>query len=203
MLHSDTLFSALTIAADRLGFLSEWLAATAEAAEPAVRVGSGYPFVGRTLLAPAPKHVWPPSAASKVRWEAARFVPLQIVPRLLAYETLKEDRWAVDPVSECVLPIEKFGEVTPPFRVKMRHTAAVDRVSNVSGEAGTTACLEFAEGAGMWCPVQCTQDWQDRAQSLFRFVADNGLGGERSLGWGRSASPEFEALPSAAYDRIR
>src|SRR3954452_21936274 len=111
VLHSDTLFSALTLAADRLGFLSEWLGATAEAAEPAVRIGSGYPFVGRTLLAPAPKHVWPPVSTSKVRWQAARLVPLQIIPRLLAYETLKEDRWAVDPISQCVLPIEKFGEV--------------------------------------------------------------------------------------------
>jgi CRISPR-associated protein Csm4 len=197
VLHSDTLFSALTIAADKLGFMAEWLAATAEAQEPAVRAGSGFPFVGRTLLAPAPKHVWPPAAASKVRWQAAKLVPLQVIPRLLSYESLKEDRWAVDPASECVLPVEKFGEVSPPFRVRMRQTAAVDRISNVSTEVATTACLEFADGAGMWCPVFCAPEWRDRVQTLFRFLADAGIGGERSLGWGRSAAPEFEPLPAS------
>lgn len=196
VLHSDTLFSALTIAAGKLGFIADWLAATAEAQEPAVRVGSGFPFVGRTLLAPAPKHVWPPAAASKVRWQAAKLVPLQVIPRLLSYESLKEDRWAVDPASECVLPIEKFGEVSPPFRVRIRQTAAVDRISNVSTDVATTACLEFADGAGMWCPVLCAPEWRDRVQALFRFIADAGIGGERSLGWGRSATPDFDSLPS-------
>ena len=197
VLHSDTLYSALTIAADHLGFLSEWLGATAEAEEPVVRVGSAFPFVGRTLLAPAPKHVWPPQSSGRVRWKSARFVPLHVAPRLLAYEALKEDRWAVDPVSESVLPVEKFGEVNPPFRVAMRRTAAVDRLSGASSDASSTACLEFAEQAGMWCPVICPEDWRERVQALFRYIADAGVGGERSSGWGRAAAPEFEPLPSA------
>src|SRR5690349_14003982 len=69
VLHSDTLYSALTIAAGQVGILPEWLGATAEAAEPVVRVASAYPFVGRTLLAPAPKHVWPPTTAGRTRWK--------------------------------------------------------------------------------------------------------------------------------------
>jgi CRISPR-associated protein Csm4 len=197
VLHSDTLYSALTIAADQLGFLREWLAATADADQPAVRVSSAFPFVGRSLLAPAPKHVWPPAGAGKVRWEAARFVPLQLLARLHAYESLKEDRWAVDPVSECLLPIEKFGEVIPPFRVAMRRTAPVDRLSHVSAESSSTACLEFAEGAGMWCAVECEEEWSARVQAFFRWIADTGVGGERALGWGRSELPEFDALPAA------
>ena len=197
VLHSDTLYSALTIAAERIGILAEWLAATAEATTPDVRVGSAFPFVGRTLLAPAPKHVWPPLSgpSTRTRWKAARFVPLQVVPRLLAYESLKEDRWAVDPVSEAVLPVEKFGEITPPFRVAMRRTAAVDRLTGVSGEPASTACLEFGENSGFWCAVFCAPEWRARTQSLFRLVADAGIGGQRSLGWGRSAAPEFEDLP--------
>ncbi|HYI97257.1 MAG TPA: type III-A CRISPR-associated RAMP protein Csm4 [Bryobacteraceae bacterium] len=203
VLHSDTLYSALTIASRQLGMLSEWLGATAEAKEPAVRVGSAFPFTGRTLLAPAPRHVWPPASSSKIRWKAARFVPLQVVPRLLAYESLKEDRWAVDPISEAVLPVEKFGEVTPPFRIGYRRTAIVDRISGVSHEAAELACLEFSEGSGMWCPVLCSSEWTDRVKSLFRFIADAGVGGERSSGWGKSAVPEFEPLPSALTTSTR
>ena len=197
VLHSDTLYSALTIAARQLGMLSEWLAATAESTEPVVRVGSAFPFTGRTLLAPAPKHVWPPASSGKVRWKAARFVPLQVIPRLLGYESLKDDRWAVDPISESVLPVEKFGEVTPPFRIGYRRRAVVDRLTGVSHEAAELACLEFTEGSGMWTPVLCSDEWTDRVKSLFRFIADAGVGGERSSGWGKSAAPEFEPLPSA------
>ena len=197
VLHSDTLYSALTLAAQHIGILPEWLSVTAEAAQPVVRVASAFPFVGRTLLAPAPRHVWPPAASGRTRWKAARFVPLHMVPRLFAYEPLKEDRWAVDPVSEAVLPVEKFGEVNPPYRVTMRRTAAVDRITGVSAEPASTACLEFSENAGWWCAVFCPAEWTMRLQSLFRFIADAGIGGERSLGWGRSATPEFEDLPGA------
>lgn len=197
VLHSDSLYSALTIAAEQLGMLPDWLAATAEASQPEIRVSSAFPFIGRSLLAPAPRHVWPPAVAGKIRWEAARLVPVQLLPRLHAYESLKEERWAVDPVSECLLPVEKFGEVSPPFRIAMRRTAAVDRVSHLSVESVSTACLEFAEGAGMWCAVECSDDWCVRTQSLFRWLADAGIGGERSIGWGRAAEPEFDSLPSA------
>ncbi|HYP16544.1 MAG TPA: hypothetical protein VEQ65_04985, partial [Opitutus sp.] len=203
-MHSDTLYSALTIAAKQIGILDEWLGVTAQAAEPVVRVGSAFPYVGRTLLAPAPRHVWPPASgsAARTRWKAARLVPIHVVPRLLAYESLKEDRWAVDPVSEAVLPVEKFGEVTPPFRVTTRRTAAVDRVTGVSGEAASVACLEFADNAGMWCAVFCPDEWRARVQSLFRFTADAGVGGERSLGWGASAEPLFEELPAALTSQV-
>ena len=66
----------------------------------------------------------------------------------------------------------------------------------MSGESASTACLEFAEGAGMWCAVECSEEWRTRTQSLFRWLADTGIGGERSIGWGRSAEPEFDSLPA-------
>src|SRR3989337_2197297 len=70
VLHSDTLYSALTIAAEQIGIPPEGLGAPAEAAEPLVRVASAFPFVGRTLLCPAPRHVWPPTASGRTRWKA-------------------------------------------------------------------------------------------------------------------------------------
>ena len=49
----------------------------------------------------------------------------------------------------------------------------------------------------MWCAVECSDEWSARVQSLFRWIADTGVGGERALGWGRSETPEFDALPAA------
>ena len=79
VLHSDTLYSALTIAADRLGLLAEWAFGYSRGDSTRCSRISAFPFIGRSLFAPAPKHVWPPAVAGKVRWEAARFVPLQLL----------------------------------------------------------------------------------------------------------------------------
>src|SRR5687768_3114240 len=105
VLHSDTLYSAITLAMRDCGWLDEWIAATAGSRPPAVLITSGYPFTGSTLLVQPPRTVWPPAQGGKLRWKSARFVPLTLVPRLLAGETLSDDQWAVDPVSECLLAV--------------------------------------------------------------------------------------------------
>lgn len=54
----------------------------------------------------------------------------------------------------------------------------------------------------MWCAgrfagEQEQQRWAGPVRGALRLLADSGLGGGRSLGWGRSAPPEFveESLP--------
>src|SRR5579871_2349303 len=67
--HSDSLYSAITNAAARLGFLEEWLEATVglkePADKPAVRFSSCFPFQGDTMFVVPPRSVWPPPASSK------------------------------------------------------------------------------------------------------------------------------------------
>ena len=197
VLHSDTLYSALTCAFEQLGSAAEWVAATAESASPEVRLGSAFPFVGRTLLLPAPKNAWPPAGSGKVRWKAARFIPAAVAGAVLRGEAPNEDRWAVDPVSECLLPVERNGVITEPFRVARRSGAAVDRITGLSSVVFTSACLEFNQGAGLWCVVTFADSaardkWSKPIESAFRLLGDSGVGGERSSGWGRFESPEFE-----------
>lgn len=197
VLHSDTLFSALTCAFEQLGLLSDWLQATAESQQPAVRFSSCFPFVGRTLLVPAPRNAWPPAATGKVRWKSAEFIPLSLAGTVLRGETPNEDRWAVDPVSRSLLPVEKNGIVTEPFRIATRSSAPVDRLFESSAAAHETACLEFNSGAGLWCLAvfadrAAFESWGDRVRAAFRLLADTGVGGERSSGWGRFELPELE-----------
>jgi CRISPR type III-A-associated RAMP protein Csm4 len=189
--HSDTLYSAVTGAMASLGRIEEWLDATARAAVPAVRFGSCYPFQGRTSFVTPPRSLWPPSASPRVRWRGARFVPLSLVEDLLAGSPIEEDRWAVDGQSECLIHAGGNG----PFRVGVRPAAAVDRLGN-GVLRHDTACLEFREGAGLWTVVafadQAARDkWAGAMKGVFRLLADSGLGGERSRGWGKSAAPEF------------
>ena len=193
--HSDSLYSAVTSAMARLATIEEWLDATARASEPAVRLGSCFPFLGDTLLVTPPRNLWPPPASSKIRWKGARFVPLSVVADLAAGRALSEGSWTVDGESECLLP-QRTPPVGGPFRVAVRSYAAVDREgSGVSPHS--TACLEFAPDAGLWTLARFADDaaretWSPRLMAAFRLLADSGFGGGRARGWGRSQTPEFQ-----------
>jgi CRISPR type III-A-associated RAMP protein Csm4 len=182
--HSDALFSAVTLAMRSLGWLEEWLDATARAAtEPVVRFSSLFPFTGKTRLVAPPKSVWPPANSGKLYLQGAKLIPLEIVKN----GVVEESRWAVDGESECLLPMG----VSAPFRVSMRTAAAVDRLTGVA-EAHRTACLEFAGNAGWWGVFSVSDSvWEARVKAALRLLADSGFGGERSRGWGRAGEPQF------------
>jgi CRISPR type III-A-associated RAMP protein Csm4 len=194
--HSDALFSAVCHAMGRLGRLEEWLAATVSSAgAPAVRLSSLFPCLGDMLFVPPPRNLWPPPPSAKVRWRNASFVPLEVVHDLLADKALNDSRWYLDGASGCLLPASQ--QFRPgPFRPALRSHAAVDRLRGDAIEVHRTACLEFSEGGGFWgiaafAGEEAQEQWSVPLETAFRLLADTGLGGERSLGWGRSAAPEF------------
>lgn len=195
--HSDALFSAVCSAMSQLGLAEEWLQATATSATaPAVRFSSFFPFSGDTLLVVPPRSFWPPPAEStKIRYKGAHFVPLTVIESLLSDKPIDEDRWTVDGESECLVP---SNPGRGPFRVALRSSAGVDRLQPATVEIHSTACLEFARGAGLWTIVQFTDEgaaerWLAPVRSALLLLADSGLGGERSRGWGRSEAPEWQA----------
>lgn len=200
--HSDAVYSAVCSAMVQLGTIEEWLDATARSESgPAVRFSSFFPFQGRTLLIVPPRNLWPPPEATKIRCKGARFVPLQVVESLLAEKSIDEDRWAVDGENECLI---RHDAGRGPIRIVLRSHATLDRLEPGKSSSHATACLEFARDSGLWTVVQfadgsAAEKWQTRVQSAFRLLADTGFGGERSLGWGRSETPEWDVWnPPAA-----
>ncbi len=183
--HSDALYSAVTQAMSSLGFLTEWLQATANAgaAKPAVRFSSLFPFLGEHRLIPPPRTAWPPSGAGTLYVKGAKLVPLEVARQ----GVVNESRWSVDGASECMVP----AGMPAPFEVAMHSAAAVDRI-NGNTEPHRTACLEFAPNAGWWGLIEINDEtWESRVKSALRLLADSGFGGERSRGWGRAAEPQF------------
>jgi CRISPR type III-A-associated RAMP protein Csm4 len=141
------------------------------------------------LFVPPPRSHWPP-ASGRVRWKAVRLAPLGGVAAHLRGEAMSEDRWLVDARSGCLLPIERNVPLPPPFRIALRSAAAVDRLTHAAAELHTTACLEFADDAGLWCAAffrddESREHWSGVLQSAFRLLGDSGVGGERNRGWGR------------------
>ncbi len=180
--HSDTLYSAITGAMAGLGLLHPWLEATARATEPAVRFSSCFPFHGETLYAVPPRTLWPPPPSAKVRWKGARFVPMKLIRDLIEARPVNEDSWSVDGPSECLIAQGTQG----PYRVSVRSSAAVDRHGS-SVAPHSSACLEFAPGAGLWFQASFSDAiWKDRVLGAIRLLGDSGFGGERSRGWGHA-----------------
>jgi len=191
--HSDTFYSAVTSALAQLGPLESWLEATA--GQAAVRLSSLFPWQGDTLFVPAPRGLWPPAVSSRVRWGGARFIPNRVMELLLAGKTIEEDRWVVDGPSGCLVAAGGRYRGAGPFRESLRSAAAVDRW-NAGVAPRVTACLEFGEDAGMWGLAvfrdeETRQAWSPALRSALCLLADSGMGGERSLGWGRSDKPSF------------
>jgi len=193
--HSDAVFSAVCSAMSQLGMAEDWLEATARSgAAPAARFSSFYPFQGNTLLVVPPRNIWPPPEATKIRCKGARFVPLAVVESLLAGKGIDENRWAVDGESECLI---SHDAGRGPFRIALRSSASVDRLEPSKVEPHATACLEFAPNAGLWTVVQfadagAVEKWEGPVRSALRLLADSGFGGERSRGWGRSDTPQWQ-----------
>src|SRR5580658_3384938 len=193
--HSDSLYSAVTLAMARMGSLDEWLDSTARAAAPSVCFSSCFPFVEEVRFVTPPRTVWPPRSAAlmsaHVRWKSARFIPLGMVETILTGKPLDENRWSVDGESGCLMPGKRQG----PFRAGVRWNAAVDRLTGAT-DRHSVGCIEFRPGCGLWTVVAFADDaardrWQGPVKTAFRWLADSGFGGERSRGWGRAEAPEF------------
>lgn len=217
LFRSDRLYSALTLALRQLGYLEEWLQATARAATPAAVCSSLFPFQGDTLFVTPPATLWPPPLSlvttpspvflTKVRWKAARFVPLSLVESILTGQSILADQWIPDAASGCLLRRDRPS--ASPYRVVTRSTAPVDRVTGNSDQARISAAVEFEPGSGLWTVVRFADDaardtWAGRLQAAFRLLADTGFGGRRTSGWGQTAEPEFQpgAWPSVILPKL-
>ncbi len=215
--RSDRLFSAVTLAMQRLGHIGEWLDATANSTEPAVSFSSLFPFQGDVLFAIPPATLWPPPSGqitapnpvflSKIRWEVARFVPLTIIDALASGGRILADQWLPDPGSACLLRRDRPS--TSPFRVTQRRFAAVDRLAQSANSVVSCACVEFEPGAGLWTVIRyrdtsSEEVWNERLQASFRLLADSGFGGRRTSGWGQALPPEFQkgAWPSLLVPKL-
>ena len=201
--HSDAIYSAVTSAMSRLGMLDEWIEATAKSQSgvPGVRFSSLFPYNRDTLFVVPPKGIWPPPASTKVRYKAARFVPVSVVETLLSEKPLDEDRWQVDGESGCLIP-SNWQE--GPFRTGLRSNAGVDRLNPGNVGVHSTACLEFTRDSGLWLMVvfadqEARSRWEQPTRAAFRLLADSGLGGERSRGWGRSSQPKWESAKALSF----
>jgi len=177
LVASDTFYGAVCAAMEHFGWLEAWLAAG-----PAVRLSSLFPWQQATLFAPPPASAWPPAnGLQRLRPKLVRFLPLAAIADLLEESGLAESRWVLDPASGCLLAADRAG-AGGPFRPVSFEKAA-----------GPKQGIQFAENCGLWGLALCEDElWRARIEAALRWLADAGVGGNRTIGWGGSTEVRME-----------
>lgn len=181
LIPSDSLYAALTHACGRLGFES-----------PAgLRLTSLLPAMGETHFAPVPVPCREEYRGLKrLRLGAARFAPMEALVSLQA-RTFDESRWILDLASGSLLAADRAG-AGGPFRLLERRRSGVDRWTGAACETRSSTGLDFGAQGGLWCLAACEDiEWIAKLKAAFRLLADDGIGGWRAAGWGRSRRPRF------------
>lgn len=190
LVASDSLFGAISDAMRLLGWLEEWLAEGAAA----VRLSSLLPSQGDVYFAPLPEAVRNLELGKKLRLKPVRFAPLPAISTL-ATGRFDENHWVLDLASNCLLAADR-AHLGGPYRSRTRNRAAVDRFTGSAVSAASAGACEFAAQGGLWALLSFSSEdtaavWRDRTMAAFRVLADEGIGGWRNAGWGRSRRPRF------------
>lgn len=171
IIHSDTLYSAIH---------NTWLRVYDAGGPLPLKISSAYPFVDDKFYLPKPG-LEPPgfddletreSYAKTVKGTA--FLSFDVFKRWIErqkvdYETVvKENNFLECKIEKIVRPRVKLD------RVDM--SSALYHIGEVIFEKGH---------AGLYFAVQCSEETYKKLKVIMRILADEGIGGERSSGYGR------------------
>lgn len=190
MLASDTFFGALSFGMEELGWRKQWLAEGTGAA----RISSLFPMQGDQFFAPLPEILRNYSGLRRVRLESVRFAPPAAIGDLAA-RRFDENRWILDMASGCLLHADRGG-AGGPYRTLTRRRAAVDRLNGTAAPAEEIEGVDFNASSGLWGLVvfasrDSAAEWAPKIKGVCRLLADSGIGGWRTAGWGRARRPRF------------
>lgn len=184
MCEGDTLFSAVCY-----GVLSLWGEEELEKMLDSIpfKISSPLPFYKERIFFP-----WPYGIRCPEEGKVPAFIEKEIFEKLISSDRLPEmDKikllqnetiWSMDKEAPEKLWTEKKNE-----RVVLDSLTMRSGVYHVGG-------IWFDEGSGLYCLIDFEDSsWKDRIKGVFRFLGEEGIGGERSSGFGQF-EPEFDEI---------
>lgn len=175
IIHSDTLYGAIHKAWHRLY--------TTEGPLP-FKLTTAFPFVGKTYYLPKPRLV-PPGFENdhELRETYAKAVK---DTGYLALDTF--GCWLKNCSVDYLKMVEENELLGKHIKVEGRPRVTVDRL-DCSSALYHVSAVHFRQGkAGLYFLVDCSEDCFVKLQSVVRLLEEEGLGGERSSGYGRFAA---------------
>lgn len=195
-LHSDTLFSALINSAS-LWYDSEkiarWMHEFTQGTPP-FRISSAFPFTDNTYYLPKPLLIPPlfkkQSAFGAEYWKELKklsFLPFELFKKWQHSQSFSES------------DMHRLLQVEPGFCYYIVPRVALDRTTSAS-EIYHCGLVRFQENAGLFCLLEVENPMESELFTMFQILGEQGLGGERTYGYGRfsvrfeSMGPLFENL---------
>lgn len=198
IVHSDTIFGALcwcwTLLTGRSAheFVEPFLEG-----RPPFLLSSAFPYVHDLLLVPRPLVELPVQGDREFRRRAQNtdFISMKLLEHLGREPVPQNDVTLCFEERLMVLSSEKpLLDSQRPWTVVQVPRVALDRITSAS-EIYHTGRLTFAQGCGLYLLVRVLDPHSELTRALpalFRVLGDEGLGGERSCGYGFFEPEEHE-----------
>lgn len=199
-LHSDTLFSALINAAS-LWYDSDTIAAWMKqftSDTPPFRLSSAFLFAGKTYYLPKPLLPSPVlrqqtqfGAEHGKELKKLSFLPLELFSKWQHNQPF--DQQDLDSL------LQVRQEYDQAFTYSIVPRIALDR-STAASEIYHCGLVRFHEDAGLFCLLEVEETMESDLFTFFQILGEQGLGGERTYGYGRF-TVNFEAL-EASFENL-
>jgi len=179
-IHSDTIFSALCHTFSLL-YSDDWVSAFLNEYErdPHFLISSAFPFSDDHLFLPRPMKRIEKWVNESDEQEAPKELKNL---EYIGIENLR--KWLFnEPCSLSELSEDNI-RATESFKTLLLPRVALDRADNHS-QLFYSACQVFAPNAGLYLILRAKTDVIPTLQSAFALLAENGLGSERSSGFGK------------------
>lgn len=212
IVHSDTILGALCwcwslyTGRSAAEFLHPFLEG-----KPPFLLSSAFPYIGDVLFVPRPLGDLPIRGDEEFRRKAldADFLSLKLLERLSQGAVTQDDLEQFFDDRLLMLSSEKpsVQHVKEPWAVVQVPRVALDRSTSAS-EIYHTGRLTFSQSCGLYLFVRvldAQSELTPKLPALFRLLGDEGLGGERSCGYGFFEPEEHEIaleLPSSSRNQL-
>ncbi|MBE3579086.1 MAG: type III-A CRISPR-associated RAMP protein Csm4 [Caldanaerobacter subterraneus] len=185
VIHSDTLYSII---------FQTWTKLYGVPEELPIKITSAFPFVKNLYYLPKPGLKAPGFEKDEIREEYAKKVKLASVVSFEIFENWIKG-WEID--------YEKMVEdqrlLSENIKINTRPRIAIDRLSSDTSLYFIGETVFRKEKAGLYFAVECEKEEWQKIKTIFSLLQEEGIGGERSLGYGKFRAEFVEdfRLPSA------
>lgn len=192
-IHSDTLFSAIVSAARK--FYDDDVAQ--KFLEPkALVLSSAFPFYEDEFFLPKPLNFYPKNLSRYEdikRFKKLKFISLDIVMKIISGQNIDNYTFNSDYILNGCWRIRRNKDKDKIFDIKEIPHVIIDRVTYRT-QIFYKSEVYFHKNAGLYFLVDVREDLKNTFETVLRFLADEGIGSDRTTGKGLFEIEKIENL---------
>ncbi len=196
--HADTIFSAISHAWILLHGEPEWLSGD-NSSPPPFKISSAFPWFEKKFFLPIPLSFIPRQKEEK----KIVYISISLWERIARGEKIDFSVHKNDVIQDSGKLLINSSLTKRVWLYGERPRVGLSSLSAHPGERFFHfGEVWFAQEAGLYFLVESSEEIWEKLQGVFRFVADEGIGGDRTVGCGLFEAPEFDMLSIRVPDSL-